>query len=41
MLKIGFIEAIEQFKKLLFPMVETIKQNKEFKYQWYKDKKEW
>lgn len=27
MLKIGFIEAIEQ--------------NKEFNYQWYKDKKEW
>ena len=41
MVKIDFEEAIEQSKKLLMPIVEAIKQNKEFKKQWSKDKKEW
>lgn len=41
MVKIEFEEAIEQSKKLLMPIVEVIKQNKEFKKQWSKDKKEW
>ena len=41
MVKIEFEEAIEQSKKLLMPIVEAIKQNKEFKKQWSKNKKEW
>ncbi len=41
MMKIGFEEAIGQSKKLLLPIVEAIRQNKEFHYQWDKDKKEW
>lgn len=41
MVKIEFEEAIEQSKKLLMPIVEAIKQNKDFKKQWHKDEKEW
>lgn len=41
MLEVDFSEAIEQSKKLLAPVVEAIEQNKEFGYQWDKDRKEW
>ena len=41
MVKIEFEEAIEQSKKLLMPIVEAIKQNKDFKKQWHKGEKEW
>lgn len=40
MLEVDFSEAIEQSKKLLAPVVEAIEQNKEFGYQWDKDRKE-
>lgn len=36
-----FAEAIERSKKLLVPIVEAIKQNKEFHRQWDKDGQEW
>lgn len=41
MMNVEFTEAIEQSKKLLMPIVETIKQNKEFNRQWNKDRKDW
>lgn len=40
-MKAEFAEAIEQSKKLLTPVVEAIKQNKEFNYQWNKARKDW
>lgn len=41
MTKVEFAEAIEQSKKLLTPIVEAIKQNKEFDRQWNKESREW
>lgn len=41
LMKIELEEVIEQSKKLLIPIVETIEQNKEFSRQWKKDKNEW
>lgn len=41
MVKVEFAEVIEQDKNLLMPVVEAIKQNKDFKRQWHKDTKEW
>lgn len=40
MVKVEFTEAIDQSKKLLMPIVEAIEQNKEFDYQWNKDRRE-
>lgn len=41
MIKIEFLEAINQSKKLLMPIVDAIEQNKEFNCQWEKGRKEW
>lgn len=41
MMKIEFTQAIEQVKKLLMPIVESIEKNEDFNYNWDKDRKEW
>lgn len=41
MMKVEFVEAIEQAKTLLLPIVEAIEQNEEFNHQWNKATKEW
>ncbi len=41
MMKIDFAEAIEQARKLLMPIVESIVKNKEFNQKWDNGKKEW
>lgn len=40
-IKVGFAEVIERSKKLLMPIVEAVEQNKEFNYQWNKERKDW
>lgn len=40
-MKIEFVEAIEQAKTLILPIVEAIEQNEEFNHKWNKDTKEW
>ena len=37
----NFTQAIEQVKKLLMPIVESIEKNEDFNYNWDKDRKEW
>lgn len=41
MMKVEFAEAIEQSRKLLMPIVESIVKNKEFNQKWDNGKKEW
>lgn len=41
MVKVEFIEVIEQSKRLLMPIVEAIPGNEAFQLQWDKNKKEW
>ena len=40
-MKVDFVEAIAQSKKLLMPIVEAIAKSEEFHLQWDKSKKEW
>jgi len=41
MVNVDFTEAVEQSKRLLMPLVESISKNEEFHLQWDKNKKEW
>ena len=41
MVKVEFEDAIEQSKKLLMPIVESIVENKDFNQKWDKARKEW
>lgn len=41
MIKVEFEDAIEQSKKLLMPIVESIVKNKKFNKKWDKTRKEW
>lgn len=41
MMNVGFTETIEQIKKLLIPIVESIEKNEIFNYRWNSEKKEW
>lgn len=40
-MNIEFKETIEQIKKLLMPIVESIDEDVDFNLQWHSDKKEW
>lgn len=41
MMSVEFKETIEQIKKMLMPVVDSIENNKDFNFEWNKDKKEW
>lgn len=41
MVKVGFEEAIEQSKKLLLPIVDSISKDEVFQSRWNKNKQEW
>lgn len=41
MVKVEFEEAIEQSKKLLLPIVDSISKDEVFQSRWNKNKQEW
>ena len=41
MVKVDFTEVIEQSKKLLMPIVESINKNEDFRLKWNQNKKDW
>ena len=41
MVKVDFVGAIAQSKKLLMPIVEAINENEEFRFKWSHNKKDW
>ena len=41
MVKVDFAEVIEQSKRLLMPIVESINKNEDFRLKWSQNKKEW
>ena len=41
MVKVDFVEAIGQSKRLLMPIVESINKNEDFRLKWSRNKKDW
>ena len=41
MVKVDFVEAIAQSKRLLMPIAESIKENEDFRLKWSHNKKDW
>lgn len=41
MVKVDFVEAIAQSKRLLMPIVESINENEDFRLKWSHNKKDW
>ncbi len=41
MVKVDFVEAIAQSKRLLMPIVKSINENKDFRLKWNQNKKDW